>query len=267
MKIKLFLIIAALIMCYPSSMRAQENPSQTTVQPAEKTKTESGENKESPAAEKSLAPAAQTVQELKAAPGAQTGQEQPAAPAAQSTPPAAPTGEVVKKDLGGAAVYFNVASLNLFDYGIGFVFGFDPMLYGFSGMLGYRHLNTFKGFPGVEGGTVAALDIFIDAGATIASIDGGSVVAGFGSLTIASNILWFKSLAQGNNDRTGNGIFIGAKIEASYSKLGFRAGYGPAIGWTMVYYNTEKKRFRTTNISVFFYPPTMTLGVNATTSF
>jgi hypothetical protein len=261
MKIKLFLIIAVLTMCYPSSiMQAQESPSATTAQPTEKTQTESGVNKESPAAEKSVTPATQTLQEQKAAPAVQAGQE-------QQTAPVTPKDEVVKKDIGGAAVYFNVASLNLFDYGIGFVFGFDPMLYGFSGMLGYRHLNTFKGFPGIEGGTVAALDIFIDAGATIASIDGGSVVAGFGALTIASNILWFKSLANGNNDRTGNGIFIGAKIEASYSKLGFRAGYGPAIGWTMVYYNTEKKRFRTTNISVFFYPPTMTLGVNATTSF
>jgi len=185
----------------------------------------------------------------------------------KSSGQAAPQQEIVKKDLGGAEAFFDIASLNLFNYGIGFAFGFDPLMYGFSGILGYRHLNTFKGFPGVDGGTCAALDLFLDAGATIASLDGESIVAGFASLTVASNILWFKSLANGNFDRTGNGIFIGAKAEASYSKLGFKAGYGPAIGWTMIYYNTEKKKFRTTNIALWFYPPTMTLGISATTNF
>lgn len=174
---------------------------------------------------------------------------------------------LVKKDLGGAEIYFDITHLNLFDYGLGFVFGFDDVMYGVNAMLGYRHLNTFTGFPGTGGGTCAALDLFVEGGASIASVDGKSVVGGFLSLTAASNILWFKSLAKGNYDRSGNGIFIGAKIEAAYTEEGFSLGYGPAIGWTTLYYNVEKNKFRATNLTLFFYPPTMVIGLSITTNF
>ncbi|HOO71044.1 MAG TPA: hypothetical protein PK926_04715 [Spirochaetota bacterium] len=186
------------------------------------------------------------------------GNQQHAAPA--------PEGEIVKQ-YPVEEVYFDIKLINFFNYGIGFEFGFDPVLYGFSGIIGYRHLNTFTGFPGQEGGTRAAMDLFIDAGIHIASVDGDSVVSGFAALTLACNILWFKPYDKGNYDRTGNGIFIGAKVEGSYSKDGFLAEYGPAIGWTMIHYNTEKKKFRTTNIALYYYPPTMTLGLSATTNF
>ena len=175
--------------------------------------------------------------------------------------------EIVKEDLGGEEIYFDVTSLNLFNYGLAFFFGFDENTYGFSGMLGYRHCNTFRGFPGSKGGTCVALDIFVEAGATIASLDGENTVGGFISLLVAPNILWFKPLSEGNFDRTGNGIFIGAKVQGDINDDGFEVAYGPAIGWTTLYYNTEKKKFRATNITLFFYPPTLLLGISATTSF
>jgi hypothetical protein len=164
-------------------------------------------------------------------------------------------------------VYAPLTRLNFFHYGIGFLFGFDPMQYGFSGMVGYRHLNTFKGFPGTEGGSVPALDLLCDLGVTLASADGESLVSGFAALTLGADIFWFTSLDRGNTDRTGNGLFIGAKIAASYSKEGFLAEYGPALGWSMIYYNAEKKKYRTTSVTLYYYPPTMKLGIIATTNF
>ena len=177
------------------------------------------------------------------------------------------TDVIVKKDLGGEEIYFDVTSLNLFNFGLAFFFGFDETTYGFSGLLGYRHCNTFKGFPGTKGGACVALDIFVEAGASITSLEGENTVGGFISLLIAPNILWFKPLSEGNFDRSGNGIFIGAKVQGDINDDGFEAVYGPAVGWTTLYYNTEKRKFRATNVTLFFYPSTLMLGISATTSF